>query len=50
MKPHHDEEIENTVLENRPHQQGHSRLTTISFEFKDEEDNVNEGNKVYKCI
>lgn len=46
MEPHHDEEIENAILENRSHQSGHARLAVLSFEFRDEDDDANEGNKV----
>ena len=50
MEPRHNEEIKNAVLKDRSHQPGHTRLTTVSFEFKDEHDNTGESNEVYKGV
>lgn len=50
MEHCHDEEIKNAVLKDRSHQPGHARLTTVSFEFKDEDDDAGESNKIYKGV
>ena len=47
MEPHHDEEVEASVFEDRSHQPGHAGLTVVGFQLEDEDDDANEGNKVY---
>ena len=44
----HDEEIENTVLENRSHQPVHVRPAVTSFELKNKKDHANKSNEVYR--
>jgi len=47
VESHHDEEVEGSVSEDRSHQPGHPGLAVISFQLEDEDDDANEGNKVY---
>ena len=50
MERRHDEEIQNTVLENGLHQPAHAGLTVVSFELEDEDDNTNKGDEVcWEC-
>lgn len=50
MEHHHNEEIEDAVLKNRPHQSGHTRLASVRFEFGHEDDKADEGDNVCKNI
>ena len=44
VEPRHNEEIENAVLEHRPHQLCHARLAVVGIESQDEDDEADESN------
>ena len=50
MEHHHNEEIEDAVLKDRPHQSGHTRLASVRFELGHEDDKADEGDNVCKNI
>ena len=50
MERRHDEEIQNTVLENGLHQPAHPGLAVVSFELQDEDDNTNKSDKVCRGV
>ena len=50
MERRHDEEIQNTVLENGLHQPAHPGLAVVSFELQDEDDNANKSDKVCRGV
>ena len=48
MEACHDEEVEDAVLEDCSHQPGHARLAVVGPVFQHEDDDANDGNKIYK--
>lgn len=50
VEPHHDEEVQNAVLNDRPHQSRHTRPAIVHSELQDEGSDANEGNQVCKDV
>ena len=50
VKRGHDEEIQDAVLENRPHQSGHVRLAMVAFELQDGGDGANESDQLCEDV